>query len=493
MTVYQLFETELIVVLSPLYTSVYGSKGDTMPVKLDQELFQHMLPQQANAYQLMSDAELNAALEAIGKEAQEVSEKHLALDMARGKPSPEQTALSRPLLDLLTSASDLTDGASFADNYGDPDGLPSARALAAELLGVDPAQVIVAGSSSLNLMHDVLDMAYTHGIAGQKPWAQQASELAAAHPGEKLKFLCPVPGYDRHFRITEYYGFENVPVPMTEHGPDMKYVRMLVEGDSTVKGVWCVPRFANPSGVSYSDEVVRAFASLRPAAPDFRVMWDNAYAYHTFARPSETCEPLMNIFDALAQAGRDDLIIEFASTAKVTFPSSGMAWMCASEKDIQEIRASFSVRRVSPEKLLQLAHVRFLKDRAGLEAHMERHAELLRPRFELVERKLTDGLGKLAVAAWSHPKGGYFVSFNGPVGSARAIVSRTREMGVKLTSAGATWPSGNDPFDSNIRIAPSYPSLKELSQALDVFVIAVKQVAARLAKVDRGQYAFGDR
>ena len=331
---------------------------------------------------------------------------------------------------------------------------------------------------------------YTHGIAGQPPLARQASELASEHPGARLKFLCPTPGYDRHFRISEYYGFENVAIPMTEYGPDMDVVRTLVEEDPTVKGIWCVPRFANPSGVSYSDEVVRAFAALKPAAPDFRILWDNAYAYHVFAQEGEKCPPLLNIFDALKQQGADNLVIEFASTAKITFPSSGMAWLCASTDDIQEIRTSFSVRRVSPEKLSQLAHVRFLKDKVGVEAHMKRHAELLRPRFELVEQKLTEGLGDLGVATWSHPQGGYFVSFNGPVGSARAIVSRSHEMGVTLTPAGATWPSGNDPFDSNIRLAPSYPSLEELSLALDVFVVAAKQVAARLAKVDRGQSAF---
>ena len=461
-----------------------------MPITVDKKLFQHMLLQEQNVYQRMSDADLDRALKEIGEEARQIADKHLTLDMARGKPSREQTALSKPMLDLLDSSSNLMDGASYADNYGDPDGLPSARALAAELLDVDLEHVIVAGSSSLNLMHDVIDMAYTHGIAGQQPLARQASELASAHPGVRLKFLCPTPGYDRHFRISEYYGFENVAIPMTEYGPDMDVVRTLVEEDPTVKGIWCVPRFANPSGVSYSDEVVRAFAALKPAAPDFRILWDNAYAYHVFAQEGEKCPPLLNIFDALKQQGADNLVIEFASTAKITFPSSGMAWLCASTDDIQEIRTSFSVRRVSPEKISQLAHVRFLKDKAGVEAHMKRHAELLRPRFELVEQKLTEGLGDLGVATWSHPQGGYFVSFNGPVGSARAIVSRSREMGVTLTPAGATWPSGNDPFDSNIRLAPSYPSLKELSLALDVFVVAAKQVAARLAKVDRGQSAF---
>ena len=426
-----------------------------------------------SAFQKMTDAELDAALADLERQADELRALDLKLDMARGKPSPEQTALSRPMLDLLTSQSDLTDNGADADNYGAPDGLPSARALAAELLGVDPANVSVMGSSSLNLMYDCVENGYVHGIGGERPWCQQGT----------VKFLCPAPGYDRHFTVTESFGIQNVPVPMREDGPDMDVVREYVEKDAAVKGIWCVPRYANPTGVTYSDDVVRAFAALRPAAPDFRIYWDNAYAVHTFRGEGD---PLMNIFDALAeQGGEKNLVYEFASTAKVTFPSSGMAWVTASPVDMAELRRSFSAMRVSPEKISQLAHVRFLKDAAGVRAHMEKHAEIVAPRFALVQQKLSEGLGGLDVATWTDPNGGYFVSFEGPEGSAKAIVALTAELGVKLTGAGAPWPYRKDPRDTNIRIAPTYPSLEELGQALDVFVVAVKLVAARLAKAER--------
>ncbi len=426
-----------------------------------------------SAFQKMTDAELDAALADLERQADELRALDLKLDMARGKPSPEQTALSRPMLDLLTSQSDLTDNGADADNYGAPDGLPSARALAAELLGVDPANVSVMGSSSLNLMYDCVENGYVHGIGGERPWCQQGT----------VKFLCPAPGYDRHFTVTESFGIQNVPVPMREDGPDMDVVREYVEKDAAVKGIWCVPRYANPTGVTYSDDVVRAFAALRPAAPDFRIYWDNAYAVHTFRGEGD---PLMNIFDALAeQGGEKNLVYEFASTAKVTFPSSGMAWVTASPVDMAELRRSFSAMRVSPEKISQLAHVRFLKDAAGVRAHMEKHAEIVAPRFALVQQKLSEGLGGLDVATWTDPNGGYFVSFEGPEGSAKAIVALTAELGVRLTGAGAPWPYGKDPRDTNIRIAPTYPSLEELGQALDVFVVAVKLVAARLAKAER--------
>ena len=425
-----------------------------------------------NAYQKMATPELDAALAELEREAEGLRALSLKLDMARGKPSPEQTALSKPMLDLLTSESDLSDQGVDADNYGAPDGLPSARALAAELLGVDAANVSVMGSSSLNLMYECVLHGYVHGIAGEKPWCQQGT----------VKFLCPAPGYDRHFTVTESFGIENVPVPMGEDGPDMDLVRELVGGDPQVKGIWCVPKYANPTGVTYSDEVVRAFAALRPAAPDFRIFWDNAYAVHTFEGEGDE---LLNIFDALAEAGADNLVYEFASTAKVTFPSSGMAWVTASPADMAELRGAFSAMRVSPEKISQLAHVRFLKDAAGVAEHMKKHAALVAPRFALVEEKLSAGLGELGCATWTHPKGGYFVSFEGPEGSAKAIVSLAKELGVTLTPAGAPWPYGRDPRDTNIRIAPTYPSLEELGQALDVFVVAVKLVAARLARAER--------
>ena len=422
-----------------------------------------------NVYESMNPAQLDAAIADLEAEADRLRALDLKLDMARGKPSPEQTALSRPMLDLLNSGSDLTDEGVAVDNYGLPDGIPSARRFAAELLGVDPANVIVNGSSSLNLMHDVVCNAYTHGIAGCKPWSQQG----------EVKFLCPAPGYDRHFTVTARYGIRNIPVPMTPEGPDMDVVRDYVENDPQVKGIWCVPMYANPTGITYSDETVRAFAALKSAAPDFRIFWDNAYCVHTFAGEGDH---LLNIFDALADAGAENLVYEFASTAKVTFPSSGMAWVTASPADIAEVRAAFSAMRVSPEKISQLAHVRFLKDAAGVRAHMKKHAAIVAPRFELVEKKLTEGLGDTGVATWTHPKGGYFVSFDGPEGSAKAIVALMADLGVKLTAAGATWPYGEDPKDTNIRIAPTFPSLEELGQALDVFVVAVKLVSARLAR-----------
>lgn len=425
-----------------------------------------------SAYQKMTDAELDAALADLERQADELRALDLKLDMARGKPSPEQTALSRPMLDLVTSETGLADQGVDADNYGAPDGLPSARALAAELIGVDAANVSVIGSSSLNLMYDCVEHGYVHGIAGNEPWCRQG----------EVKFLCPVPGYDRHFTVTESFGITNVPVPMREDGPDMDVVREYVEKDATVKGIWCVPKYANPTGVTYSDEVVRAFAALRPAAPDFRIFWDNAYAVHTFAGEGDE---LLNIFDALAEAGAENLVYEFASTAKVTFPSSGMAWVAASPADMADLRRAFSAMRVSPEKISQLAHVRFLRDAAGVAAHMRRHAELVAPRFALVEEKLTEGLGGLDCATWTHPRGGYFVSFEGPEGSAKAVVKLAGELGVKLTPAGAPFPYGNDPRDANIRIAPTYPTLEELGQALDVFVVAVKLVAARLARAER--------
>ena len=426
-----------------------------------------------NAYQKMTDAQLDAAIAELERQAADLRALNLKLDMARGKPSPEQTALSKPMLDLLSADSDLSDQGVDADNYGAPDGLPSARALAAELLGVDAANVSVMGSSSLNIMYDCVEHGYVHGIGGERPWCQQG----------EVKFLCPAPGYDRHFTVTESFGIKNVPVPMREDGPDMDVVREYVEKDATVKGIWCVPKYANPTGVTYSDDVVRAFAALKPAAPDFRVFWDNAYAVHTFEGEGDE---LLNIFDALAEAGAENLVYEFASTAKVTFPSSGMAWVTASPADMAELRRAFAAMRVSPEKISQLAHVRFLKDAAGVAEHMKRHAALVAPRFALVEEKLTAGLGALDCAAWTHPKGGYFVSFEGPEGSAKAVVSLAKELGVTLTPAGAPWPYSNDPRDTNIRIAPTYPTLDELGQALDVFVVAVKLVSARLARSERG-------
>ena len=426
----------------------------------------------ANAYQLMDRAALEAEVARLEQEAEGLRALGLKLDMARGKPSPEQTALSKPMLDRLTSETDLTDGVVLADNYFAPDGLPSARALAAELLGVDAKNVIVNGSSSLNLMHDLVAHAYALGVCGNTPWCQQGA----------IKFLCPAPGYDRHFTVTAHYGIENIPVPMTPDGPDMDVVQDLVENDPQVKGIWCVPKYSNPQGYTYSDETVRRFAALKPAAPDFRVFWDNAYIVHDLY---DKGDELLNIFDALAEAGNDDLVYEFASTAKVTFPGSGLAFVAASDANVADIRAHFSAMRVCPEKISQFAHVAFLRDAAGVREHMRRHAQILRPRFQLVEDKLSAGLGELGVATWTKPRGGYFVSFEGPEGSAKAIVALAKELGVTMTGAGATWPYKQDPHDTNIRIAPTFPTLDELGAALDVFVLCVRLVSARLALAEK--------
>ena len=421
-----------------------------------------------NTYANMSDDQLRQELSYLEGEVERLRGLGLSLDMSRGTPSPEQLDLSRPMLNELTSVSALADGGVDAANYGCPDGLPSARALAAQLIGVSPDNVLVSDSSSLPIMHAVVEHAFVHGIGGCEPWCRQGT----------VRFLCPSPGYDRHFALTESFGIENVPVAMGSDGPDMDEVRRLVEGDASVKGIWCVPKYQNPTGVTFSDEVVRAFASLRPAAPDFRIFWDNAYAVHDLTQPGDE---LLEIFGAVEEAGGRDLVYEFASTSKVTFPGSGMAWVAASDADVAELRRAFSVMRVSPNKLVQLMHANYLKDLTNVRSHMALHAQVMRPRFELVERKLAEGLGELDVATWTHPNGGYFVSFDGPEGSAKAVVALAAVLGVKLTDAGATWPYGRDPRDSNIRIAPTYPSLEELSQALDVFVVCVRVVAVRLA------------
>ena len=429
----------------------------------------------ANAYEQMTPDQLDAEIASLEREIESLRFRDLTLDMTRGKPSPEQENLSRPMLDVLTSTSDLANQMVDAANYGAPDGIPSARRLMADVLGVDPQSVILAGSSSLNIMYDIVTNAWLHGIRGNEPWGEQARR-------QPLKFLCPSPGYDRHFSVTEHAGFQNVAVPMTPDGPDMDVVQELVEGDPTVKGIWCVPKYSNPTGVTFSDATVRRFAALRPAAPDFRIFWDNAYVVHDL---TDTPDNLLEIFGAIREAGNDDLVYEFASTSKVTFAGSGIACVAASEGDLAEVKSWFSVERVCGNKINELMHARYLRNREGVLAHMARHAKILRPRFELVEKKLSEGLGDLGCATWSHPRGGYFVSFDGPEGSAKRIVALAAGLGVRMTAAGATWPNRLDPRDTNIRIAPSYPSLDSLSVALDVFVTCVKCVSAKLAREAR--------
>lgn len=429
-------------------------------------------------YQTMNDAELAAAIDDLEARVAEVKARELKLDMARGKPSPEQVAISRPMLDLLSADSDLTDGGVDCSNYGCFEGIPSARALAGEFLGVDPSQTLVLGSSSLLIEHDSVAMCWLKGTCGHAPW----SEFSAAHDGARVKFLCPAPGYDRHFGITEDLGIENVPVRMTENGPDMDEVERLVAADEGIKGIWCVPKYSNPTGDTYSDETVRRLASMKTAAPDFRIFWDNAYCVHDLY---DEGDELLNVFDAAREVGNEDRVIAFASTSKITFPGAGVGFVAASPVVIKEIAHHLQAGLISADKLNQLRHARFLPDLDAVRAHMRRHAEFMRPRFECVDAKLHEGLDGTGCATWTHPRGGYFVSFDGPEGSAKRVGALCREMGVTLTPAGATWPYGEDPHDTNIRIAPSYPSVEDLSSALEVLVLAVKLVSAQLALEER--------
>lgn len=427
-------------------------------------------------YDTLPDAELAAEVARLEAEVDAIRARGLALNMARGKPSSEQLDLSRPMLDVLSSDSDLTDGGVDCRNYGCLEGIPSARALFAEVLGVAPERVVMGGESSLTLMYDAMEHAMVKGIMGERPWLLQMQEAP-------LKWICLVPGYDRHFGITEYFGFELVSVPLTGCGPDMDQVEELVK-DPCVKGMWCVPKYSNPSGETYSDEVVRRIVNLRPAAPDFRVFWDNAYCEHHLY---EEHDELANVFDELDAAGNADLLYAFCSTSKMTFPGAGVSAMAASEANIADLKRTLNHRMIGHDKLNQLRHARYFGDLAGLRAHMRAQAAVLRPRFELVERRLQEGLGGLGVARWSSPRGGYFVSFDGPEGSAKAIVELAKSCGVTLTSAGATYPYGRDPHDANIRIAPSLPELPELDAALEVFVACVRLVSARLALEGRAR------
>jgi aspartate/methionine/tyrosine aminotransferase len=424
-------------------------------------------------YASLAPAELAAEVARLEAEVDAIRARGLKLNMARGKPSPEQLDLSRPLLAALAPNDDLTDGGVDCLNYGCLEGIPSARAFFGELLGVPASQVLIGGESSLTLMYDALDHAMVHGVCGGEPFCRQMER-------GPLKWVCLVPGYDRHFGIVSQFGFEPVVLPLGEHGPNVDDLRRIVESDPQVKGVWCVPKYSNPTGVTYSDEVVRAIAALKPAAPDFRVYWDNAYLVHDLV-PGQGDE-LLNVFDAIAEQGGDpNLVYEFCSTSKITLPGAGVAAMAASERNLQDLLSEYKHRMIGHDKVNQLRHVRFLRDQQGLAEHMAAQAAVLRPRFELVERRLGEGLGELGCCSWTHPRGGYFVSFDGPRGSAKKIVELCASCGVTLTAAGATFPGGNDPADTNIRIAPSYPALEELDAALDVFVACVKLVSARLA------------
>ena len=327
--------------------------------------------------------------------------------------------------------------------------------------------MIIYGNSSLNIMFDMISRSYTHGVCGATPWCRL----------DKVRFLCPVPGYDRHFRITEYFGIEMINIPMSETGPDMDLVEKYVSEDPSVKGIWCVPKYSNPQGYSYSDETVRRFAALKPAAEDFRIYWDNAYSiHHLYDDPSER-DVILEILDECKKAGNPDIVFKFISTSKVTFPGSGIAAVAASAKNLKDIEKHMSIQTIGHDKMNQLRHVRYFGSLANMQIHMSRHAAILRPKFEALENLFERELGGLEVGSWTKPRGGYFISFESLEGCAKAIVARCAEAGVKLTPAGATYPYGRDPHDSNIRIAPSFPAMKELIKAGEIFTLSVKLVS----------------
>ncbi len=417
-------------------------------------------------YNDMSKEELLDLKESLNKEYAEAKAKGLALDMSRGKPSAKQLDVSLGLLDTINSSSDLKalDGTDCR-NYGVLDGIPEAKKLMADMMGTTPDHVIVYGNASLNIMYDQISRAYTHGILGNTPWCKL----------DKVKFLCPVPGYDRHFAITERFGIEMINIPMSESGPDMGMVEEYVSKDASVKGIWCVPKYSNPQGYTYSEETVKRMAALKPAAEDFRIFWDNAYVIHDLYDDNK--DEIADIISECEKAGNPDMVFEFASTSKVSFPGSGIAALATSANNIADIKKQLTIQTIGHDKLNQLRHVRFFKDINGLKEHMRKHAEFMRPKFEAVESVLEEELGGLGIGSWTEPKGGYFISFEAMDGCAKAIVAKCKEAGVKLTGAGATFPYGKDPKDSNIRIAPSFPTPEEMKQAADLFVLCVKLVS----------------
>lgn len=411
----------------------------------------------------MSAADMIALKDSYMKEFDAYKCKNLKLDMSRGKPGPDQLELSAPMLDVLSHQSNLLAGdGTDCRNYGCLDGIPEAKALMGNLLGMSAENMIVGGNSSLNMMYDTISRAMLHGVYGSPvPWCKL----------EKIKFLCPVPGYDRHFAICQNLGIEMICVPMNEDGPDMDLVEQLVSEDESIKGIWCVPKFSNPNGLTYSDETVRRFANLSPKAPDFRIFWDNAYFVHELG---EEQVKLLNLFEEAKKNGKEDMIFVFCSTSKISYPGSGLAAMGASLHNIQNIKMHMTVQTIGNDKMNQLRHVRFFRDAQGVLAHMKKHADLIRPKFQLVERILEKELGHCGLAWWNNPKGGYFISLDTQPGCAKRVVGLCREAGVVMTPAGATYPYGIDPTDSNIRIAPTYPTLEELEPAAYILCLCVK-------------------
>ena len=417
-------------------------------------------------YEMLSKEELKSIKAALEEEYAKAQHLGLKLDMSRGKPAPAQLDLAMGILDAVSSTSDYKseDGVDCR-NYGGLDGIPEAKHFMADIMGVDASNVIVYGNASLNIMYDTISRFMLEGTGGCTPWCKL----------DKVKFLCPVPGYDRHFSITEYFGIEMINIPMTADGPDMDLVEQYVTTDPTVKGIWCVPKYSNPTGNSYSDQTVRRLARMHPAAPDFRIYWDNAYGIHHLYDDEQ--DHVLEILAECKKAGNPDMVYKFSSTSKITFPGSGIAAIATSHNNLDDIKKQLKIQTIGHDKVNQLRHVRFFKDIHGMVEHMRKHANILRPKFEAVENILDRELGGLEIGTWTKPHGGYFISFDSLNGCAKEIVAKCKKAGVVMTGAGATYPYGKDPEDRNIRIAPSYPPLQDLITATELFALCVKLVS----------------
>ena len=418
------------------------------------------------AYKDLSVEELQSLKKELEAQFAEIKAKNLKLDMSRGKPSKAQLDLSMGMMDVLSSEANLTcEEGVDCRNYGVLDGINEAKQLLSDMSEVPKENIVIFGNSSLNVMYDTISRSMTHGVMGSTPWCKL----------DKVKFLCPVPGYDRHFAITEHFGIEMINIPMTPEGPNMDMVEALVNNDETVKGIWCVPKYSNPQGYTYSDQTVRRFARLKPAAKDFRIYWDNAYTIHHLHDDNQ--DYLIEILMACKQEGNPDMVYKFCSTSKISFPGSGIAAIAASTANLADIRKQMTIQTIGHDKVNQLRHARYFKNIHGVVEHMRKHADILRPKFEAVIDVLNKELSGLEIGSWTEPRGGYFISFDSLEGCAKAIVAKAKEAGVIMTPAGATFPYGKDPKDSNIRIAPSFPTPEELSMAANIFVLSVKLVS----------------
>ena len=410
--------------------------------------------------------ELVAEKARLEQEFAEVKAKGLNLNISRGKPAAAQLDLTEGMLTVLSKNEDtFAEDGTDCRNYGVLTGIPEARKLIGDICEVPAENVIVYGNASLTIMFDTVARSFLKGVAGCTPWNKL----------DKVKFLCPVPGYDRHFGVTEYFGVEMINVPMTPEGPDMDMVEKLVAEDDAIKGIWCVPKYSNPQGITYSDETVHRFAKLNPAAEDFRIFWDNAYGIHHLYEDKQ--DYLIEILMECKKEGHPDMVYKFASTSKISFPGSGIGAIAASDANLADIRKQMKIQTIGHDKLNQLRHARFFGDIHGMVQHMKKHADIMRPKFDAVLDTLETELGGLEIGSWIAPRGGYFISFDSMDGCAKAIVAKAKEAGLVMTGAGATFPYGKDPKDSNIRIAPSYPTLQEIREAAKIFVLSVKLVS----------------